>query len=160
MNLPRGAGPDALFGLPAVPDPFARYADVGLERPRRRRVHKDEDDENEDADEESEGPEWLREDVEVDEEEWAARVRERILLPYTAPCGPFGRGPRGRKALAAPPAAKEDWLDANVCLEHPAGLRFPVPKFAVDVPELPRYEKEVEELVEVEVEPEIKPDTV
>lgn len=149
VNLPAGVFPDELFGVAAVSDPFARYADVGLERPRKRRSKKDDEEESE-SEEESEGPEWLREDVEIDEEEWAARIRERILLPYTAPCGPFGRGPRGKKALAAPPAVKTDWLDANVCLEHPAGLRFPVPKFAVDVPELPRYEKAEEELVEVE----------
>lgn len=150
VNLPAGVSPGDLFGVPVVSDPFERYADVGLERPRRRKVREAEED-NEDEAEESEGPEWLKEDVEIDEEEWATRVRERILLPYTAPVGPFGRGPRGRKALAEPPALKTDWLDANVCLEHPAGLRFPLPKFAVDVPELPRYEKEPEEEVEVEL---------
>ena len=73
VNLPVGAGPDELFGAPAVPDPFARYADVGLERPRRKRAGAGESRLSESGgdSEGSEGPEWLKEDVEIDEEEWA-----------------------------------------------------------------------------------------
>lgn len=96
--------------------------------------------------EEKEAPEWLNEEVEIDEEERISLIRSHILLPYNAPRNLFSFSRLGRAKLAEEPHHKRDYMDGNVCLEHPDGFRVPQPQFIVELPQIFRYEGDNEAL--------------
>ncbi|KAH0577183.1 Dpy-30 motif-containing protein [Spironucleus salmonicida] len=140
INLPIDVFVDEMFGKPAISNVFERYADLGLKEAKKKRKT----DENDEIDEieEEEIPEWLNEpDVQIDEEEKIQRVRERILVPYTAPQEIFTFGKQGLQKLADPPHDKYEFYDANICLEHPEGFRIPYPDYLIDLTKILRYEQ-------------------
>lgn len=144
INLPHGVVPDEFFGLKAIKSFYEFYADIGLQEPKKRK--KKAEDAEEEPTEEKEAPEWLKEDVEIDEEEKIKLIRSHILLPYTAPRNLFSFTRLGRASLAEEPKPKYHYYDGNICLEHPDGFRVPMPQFVIELPKIYRYEGDNERL--------------
>lgn len=148
IGLPFGMLPADIFGRPAVINKYKEYADVGLIPPKSiKREADEEDDVEEDGDEEDDGEEEVEEeDVEIDENDRIEKIRERILLPYTAPIHPFTQGRVGRDHLKAEPRNRLNFYDSNVSIEHPEGIRIPWPEYVIDLPSLDRYEASQDEM--------------
>lgn len=90
IGLPLGMLPEDVFGRPAIIDKYKEYADVGLLPPKSVKHEEGEGEDVEPEEENSDGEEELEEeDVEVDESDRIEKIRERILLPYTAPAHPL-----------------------------------------------------------------------
>lgn len=147
IGLPLGMLPEEVFGRPAVIDKYKEYADVGLVPPKPTKHEADEEEENEPDEEDDDGEEEMEEeDVEVDESDRIDKIRERILLPYTAPTHPFTQGRVGREHLKADPRNRLDFYDSNISIEHPDGIRIPWPEYIIDLPKLDRYEATQDEM--------------
>ncbi|ESU35104.1 Putative Dpy-30 motif protein [Giardia duodenalis] len=147
IGLPLGMLPEDVFGRPAIIDKYKEYADVGLLPPKSVKHEEGEEEDVEPEEENSDGEEELEEeDVEVDESDRIEKIRERILLPYTAPAHPFTRGRVGREHLKEGPRNSLDFYDSNVSIEHPDGIRIPWPEYIIDLPKLDRYGASQDEL--------------
>lgn len=147
IGLPFGMLPEDVFGRPAIIDKYKEYADVGLlpPKPTKREANEEEDNEPDDGDDDGE-EEVEEEDVEIDESDRIEKIRERILLPYTAPAHPFTQGRVGRDHLKADPRNSLDFYDSNISIEHPDGIRIPWPEYIIDLPNLDRYEATQDEM--------------